>query len=208
MRDSVNADQTFTTLIETVVNRLLRWDADTLSRVAELDGKVIRLRIAGTRPLEIFVLPSAAGLSLRAQHDGEPDVTLTGDLPVFARFALRRAVPEMVPAGEVQISGDIDLGQRFQHLIEKIDIDWETQAARVLGDVAAHQLGNALRDLRDWSRQSRQTLRADVVEYLQEESRLLPLRSRAEGFQRAVESLRLDAERLEIRIQRLHEIMP
>lgn len=201
----MNADQTFTTLMETAVNRLLRLDADTLSRIAELHGKVIRLRIAGVRPFEIFVLPSEAGLSLRGQHDGEPDVTLTGDLPVFARFALRRVVPEMVPAGEVQISGDIDLGQRFQHLLEKIDIDWEERAARVMGDVAAHQLGNALRDLRTWTTQSLLTLREDAAEYLQEESRLLPLRIRADRFRQAVESLRLEAERLEKRFQRLHE---
>jgi ubiquinone biosynthesis protein UbiJ len=112
----------------------------------------------------------------------------------------------MITAGAVQINGDIDLGQRFQRLLEKIDIDWEEQAARVMGDVAAHQLGNALRDLRTWSTQSLHTLRADAAEYLQEESRLLPLRARAESFQRAVESLRLDAERLEQRFQRLHEL--
>ncbi len=202
----MNADQPFTTLMETVVNRLLRLDVDTLSRIAELNGKVIRLRIAGAHPFEIFVLPSEAGLSLREHYEGEPDVTLTGDLPVFARFALRRVVPEMVAAGEVQISGDIDLGQRFQRLMEKIDIDWEEQAARVLGDAAAHQLGNALRDLRTWSIQSLHTLREDAAEYLQEESRLLPLRTRAERFRQAVESLRLDAERLEKRFQRLHEM--
>ena len=204
----MNADQTFITLMETVVNRALRLDPDTLARLGELQGKVIRLRIVGAVPREIFFIPSETGLRLSGQHDAEPDVTLTGDLPVFARFALRRVVPEMVTAGEVQISGDIDLGQRFQRLMEKIDIDWEEQAARVMGDVAAHQLGNALRDLRDWSRQSRRTLRADAVEYLQEESRLLPLRSRAENFRRAVESLRLEAERLERRFQRLHEMTP
>lgn len=204
----MNADQTFITLMETVVNRALRLDPDTLARLGELQGKVIRLRIAGAVPREIFFIPSETGLRLSGQHDAEPDVTLTGDLPVFARFALRRVAPEMITAGEVQISGDIDLGQRFQRLMEKIDIDWEEQAARALGDVAAHRLGNALRDLRAWSTQSLHTLRADAAEYLQEESRLLPLRSRAESFQRAVESLRLDAERLERRFQRLHEMTP
>ena len=193
-----------TSLLEEVVNRVLRLDPDTLARLGELQGKVIRLRVADPDPREIFVQPSDAGLHLSEQHDGAPDVTLTGDIPVFMRFALRSVIPGVVTAGEVQISGDIDLGQRFQSLLEKIDIDWEEQVARVLGDVAAHQLGNALRDLRDWSRQSLHTLREDAAEYLQEESRLLPLRTRVESFQRAVEALRLEAERLEKRFQRLH----
>jgi ubiquinone biosynthesis protein UbiJ len=132
-------------------------------------------------------------------------VTLAGDIPVFAKLALRRVAPDVMADGEVQISGDIDLGQRFQRLLEKIDIDWEEPAARVLGDVAAHRLGNALRHLGGWTRRSLNTLGEDAAEYLREESRLLPARSRAEAFRQAVEALRFDAERLESRLERLRE---
>ncbi len=192
-----------TALTEETINRILRLDPDTLARLGELQGKVIRLRLGGADPVEIFVLPSDNGISLRGHHDGAPDVTLAGDIPVFAKLALRRVVPDVVADGEVQISGDIELGQRFQRLLEKIDIDWEEPAAHVLGDVAAHQLGNALRRFGGWTRQSLNTLSADTAEYLQEESRLLPSRSRAEAFRQAVEALRLNAERLESRLERL-----
>jgi ubiquinone biosynthesis accessory factor UbiJ len=190
-------------LLETVVNRALRLDPGASARFADIKDKVIRLRITGANPVEIFVLPSETGLRLRERHEGAPDVTLTGDFPVFARFALRRVAPDVVAAGELQISGDIDLGQRFQRLLESVDIDWEEQASRVVGDVAAHQLGNALRDLRRWSRQALQTLGLDTAEYLQEESRLLPSRGRAEAFREAVEKLRVEAENLEQRFERL-----
>ncbi len=195
----------FTTLLEEVINRALRLDPATLARLGELEGKVIRLRAAGDRPLEIFVLPDGSGLRLRTEHDREPDVTLTGDIPVIFRFALRRIIPDVVAAGEVQISGDINLGQRFQRLLEQADIDWEEQAARMLGDVPAHQLGNALRGLGGWSRQALHTLKQDVGEYLREESRLLPVRSRAGAFRQSVETLARDLENLEKRLARLRE---
>jgi ubiquinone biosynthesis protein UbiJ len=195
-----------TTLFEDIINRALRLDPDTLARLAELEGKVIRLRTAGDSPFEIFVLPDASGLRLRRQHDREPDVTLTGDIPVIFRFALRRFVPDVVAAGEVQISGDIHLGQRFQRLLEQADIDWEEQAARAFGDVPAHQLGNALRDLGGWSRQVLHTLQQDLGEYLQEESRLLPVRPRAGTFRHSVETLERDLESLEQRLARLSEL--
>jgi ubiquinone biosynthesis protein UbiJ len=196
---------TLTTLFEDAINRALRLDPDTLARLAEIEGKAIRLRTAGDPPFEIFVLPDASGLRLRRQHDREPDVTLTGDVPVIFRFALRRFVPEVVAAGEVQISGDIALGQRFQRLLEQADIDWEEQAARVLGDAPAHHLGNALRDLGGWSRQVLRTLQQDLGEFLQEESRLLPVRPRAGAFARSVETLERDLESLEQRLARLRE---
>jgi len=194
----------FTTLLEEAINRALRLDPGASARFGDLREKVIRLRITGASPIEIFVLPSETGLRLREHHEGAADVTLTGDFPMFARFAIRRVAPDVVAAGELHISGDIDLGQRFQRLLESIDIDWEEQAARVLGDVAAHQLGNAWRDLRQWSKQALQTLRLDTAEYLQEESRLLPSRARLEAFRDAVETLRSEAEDLEKRFERLH----
>lgn len=196
--------QSLITLLEEVVSRVLQLDPATLARVAELEGRVIRLRAAGDSPFEIFVLPEESGLRLRAQYDREPDVTLTGDMPAVFRMALRRFMPEVMAAGEVQVSGDIALGQRFQRLLEQVEVDWEEQLARVLGDVPAHQLGNALRGLGGWSRQALHTLQRDLGEYLQEESRLLPSRPRASAFRQAVETLQRDLDGLEQRLARLH----
>jgi len=197
-----------TTILEETLNRVLRLDPDSMTRLGDLDGKLIRLRITGAIPIEIVVQPSKSGLRFHAQHNGEPDVTLTGDVPVFARFAMRRIMPEVVAAGDVQISGDIELGQRFQQLMEKIDIDWEEQAARVLGDVTAHQLGNALRDLHGWSTSAARTLKDDFDEYIKEEGRLLAPRLRAENFTKAVESVRSEVDRLEQRVALLREKIP
>lgn len=198
-------DRTFIPLLEGAVNRLLQLDPATLARLKELHGKVIRLRASGDRAFEIYVLPEESGLRLRDRHEAEPDVTLTGDIPVILRFAARRVLPDVVAAGEVQISGDIGLGQRFQRILEQADVDWEEQAARVLGDVAARRLGNAARDVSGWFGQALQTLKQDTTEYLQEESRLLPGRAAASGFRGAVEDLQRDLENLEKRLARLGE---
>ncbi|MDH3311286.1 MAG: SCP2 sterol-binding domain-containing protein [Gammaproteobacteria bacterium] len=199
----MNADTTFIAFLESTVNRLLRLDSASRARVAELKSKVIRLQTIGDHPFTIIVLPDESGLQLRDRPEREPDVTLTGDIPVIFRFALRRFFPDIVTSGEVQISGDIDLGQRFQRLLEEADFDWEEQVARVLGDVPAHQLGNVWRDLGGWSRQTLNTLKQDFAEYLQEESRLLPVRARAETFRQSVEILQCDLENLEKRLARL-----
>ena len=195
----------FTILAEAAINRILNLDPDTRARLGELSDKVIRLRLGNVEPIELYVLPSAAGVQLREAHERSPDVTLSGDVPVFARLTLRRFVPEIVAAGEVQISGDIDLGRRFQHILEKLDVDWEEPAARILGDVAAHQLGNAVRGVVRWSRHVLWTLGQDAAEYLQEESRLLPLRTRVVAFREAVEIIHVEVDKLEARVARLQE---
>ena len=191
-----------TPLLEEVINRMLRLDPATLARLGEFDGKCIGLRLAGDdRDLEFFLFPSAAGFRVRATHDTAPDVTIRGDVPVFTRLVFGGS-PTM-RAGELQISGDIEFGQDFQRILHALDIDWEEWTAYVVGDVAAHQLGRAARGLRAWARQSGETLRQDVREYLQEESRLLARRETVDYFLGAVDTLRADADRLEQRLTRL-----
>ncbi len=185
--------------LEIAINRVLRFDPDTLARLGELDGKCIAVHLARAgSDAEFFLFPSAGGFRLRTTPDGVPDVTIRGDVPVFARLLFGGNGTSR--AGELQISGDIELGQHFQRLLKQIDLDWEEQAARVVGDVAAHQLGRAVRGLRDWARQSRAYLEQDAREYLTEESRLLPRRDAVEQFLRGVDTLRADTDRLEKRL--------
>ena len=191
-----------TAVLEDAINRLLRLDPQMLARLGEFDGKCIGLRLAGEdRDLEFFLFPSAAGFRVRATHDVAPDVTIRGDVPVFTRLVFGGS--PTTRAGELQISGDIELGQDFQRILRALDFDWEEHTARIVGDVAAHQIGRVARELRAWARQSGETLRQDVREYLQEESRLLAKRESVDRFLGAVDTLRADTDRLEQRLTRL-----
>ncbi len=191
-----------TAVLEDAINRLLRLDPQMLARLGEFDGKCIGLRLAGEdRDLEFFLFPSAAGFRVRATHDVVPDVTIRGDVPVFTRLVFGGS--PTTRAGELQISGDIELGQDFQRILRALDIDWEEHATHIVGDVAAHQLGRIARGLRAWARQSGEYLRQDVREYLQEESRLLARRETVDHFLEAVDTLRADTDRLEQRLTRL-----
>lgn len=205
----MNGPQLTVAFLEQVGNRILRLDRETLGRLGELQGKVIRICFAGGAhlgaPSEIYVLPSGAGLRLLARYDAKADVSLRGTLPMFLRLVRGGARQELFSSGELEISGDVELGRRFQRIIENLDIDWEEQASRLVGDVAARKLGNLVRDARAWQRQSAQTLGADLAEYLQEESRLLTTRVRVDAFLDAVDVLRADTDRLEARLRRLPE---
>jgi len=181
------------------VNRLLRLDPETLRRLGELEGKIIRLDLGSDdSALTLYVEPSAHGLRLRRDCELAPHVTMRGSIPVFARLARTG-----IAAGEIQISGDIELGSRFKRILEGIDIDWEEPLSRVVGDVAAHQVGRAARAARAWGEQATETLARDVAEYFQEESRMLAPRVRVDEFLRAVDTLRNDAERLQQRLEQL-----
>lgn len=188
--------------LEQAVNAALALDPRSVERLTRLADRVIALELNGLN-LRLFMQPTREG-SLRVMGDyaGHIDTTLRG-----APFALLRMssgrTGEGLFSGEVEIIGDVELGQRFQRLFETIDIDWEEHIARLTGDIIAHQIGNTLRGLFDWGRRAGDHLGHDVADYLQEETESLPLPWEVEEFNRDVDALRSDVDRIEARLKRL-----
>jgi len=205
--ESHRTDDPFWTLASEAINRALWLDPDTLARLGEFDGRVIAVEFGepGKPVTTVYVVPSASGLRLRSRIDGEPNVTISGHVPVFARLLTGARALHPTRDGGLNIRGDLELGQRFQRVLERIDLDWEEPLSRVVGDIAAHRIGRAVRTARGWVREAGETILTDAREYLQEESRLLAPHEQVERFLREVDRLRADVDRLESRINRLRE---
>lgn len=190
--------------LQTALNGALRLDPATLDRLAALAGKAIEIRL---RPLDLrfYLLPGAGGIRLAAQLERVPDTVLTGTPLGLLRGALRRSERRELFDEDLRIEGDTDTGRRIKAVLDGIDIDWEEQLSRLVGDVAAHQLGNLARGIGRWSREAGASLTDDLGEYLREEARLVPPRAEVEEFLAAVDILRTDADRLEQRVARLQQ---
>jgi ubiquinone biosynthesis protein UbiJ len=187
--------------LEITLNRYLSLDAETLSRLAALTGKVIAVELRGLG-ITLHMAPHGGGIQLLHDYDGSTDAVISGAPLALARVGLGEE-RGLLFAGEVEISGDVTLGQRFEAILREIDIDWEEQLSRLIGDVAAHQVGNLVRDTLNWGARSMDTLGRDITEYLQEESRQVPQADEVNEFLAAVDVLRNDVERLEARVKRL-----
>lgn len=183
--------------LEAALNRYLQLDPQILLPLAELAGAVIAIEPEGLG-LILYLFPSAQGLRVTDHYEGEPTVRIRG-----TPLALVRQWRGQLVGNEITVEGDAATGRRFQALLARLDIDWEEQFSTVVGDAVAHQLGRLWCGFRRWGRQTSETLRRDSGEYLQQELRLLPSRPAVEGFLSAVDVLREDADRLEVRIARL-----
>ena len=181
---------------ETALNRSLLLDPDVLPQLAELAGTVIAIEPEGLG-ITLYLFPSSQGVQVVDRYEGEPTVRIRGTL--LALIQQWRGQP----AGEITVEGDAATGRRFQTLLARLDIDWEERLSKVVGDAAAHQLGQIWHGFRSWGQQTSATLLRDGSEYLQQELRVLPSRPAVESFLSAVDVLREDADRLEARLVRL-----
>ncbi len=188
---------------QSTLNAALRLDSYTVQRLRGLAGKVVAVELRGVN-LTLFLALQADRIEVRGEHAGAADAHLSGTPLAFARLGLSgdRAA---LHTGEVQISGDTELGQQLQDILAAMDIDWEEHLSRFTGDVVAHQVGNAARASQRWAQQSSAALLQDAGEYLKYERELLPDRAQVETFMQQVDVLRDDVERLEARVQRLQQ---
>jgi len=166
-----------------------------------MTGKLIAVELRGVG-ITLYMAPHSGGIQLLREFDGSADAVISGTPLALARVGIGEE-RGLLFAGEVQISGDVTLGQRFESVLRELDIDWEEQLSHLVGDAAAHQVGNLVRDALQWGAKSVDTLGRDLTEYLQEESRQLPQRDEVNKFLAAVDVLRNDVERLDARVKRL-----
>ena len=87
------------------------------------------------------------------------------------------------------IVGDALVAQQFQKLLRYSRPDLEEELSSVIGDVAAHGVGEFVRSAVQWVDETRRTMGENVGEYLQEESRALPSRYEVENFRDRVNAL-------------------
>ncbi len=191
--------------LETGINGLLRLDPFARKKLARHHGKIIGIHLRGPE-ITLYFIPDQQGeLQLLGHIEGEPDALLRGSPLDLLRSGDKTQGSRQLFAGRVSISGDTGLAHDFGATLGSLDIDWEEQLARLTGDIAAHQAGNAVRRAAWWAKDTGSRLEADLAEYLVEEAHLLPHPLEVEDFVSGVDALREAADRLEARIQLLKQ---
>jgi ubiquinone biosynthesis protein UbiJ len=193
--------------LQTAVNRFLELDQTAKTRLQQLAGKVLAVELSDL-PVILYFMPTEDVLQIFSHYDGAVDTRLRGTSFQLLSMSVSARPGENVFKGEVQIQGDVELGQEFQDILRAMDIDWEERLSFVVGDVAAHKMGNAVRSMLGWGAQTVASLQDNLAEYLKFETGTVPARFEIDAFEQDVDTLRNDVERLEARVQRLASASP
>jgi len=182
-----------------MVNRQI--DAMTPARelCKALSGSLFAVRVRGTA-LAAWCEIDDDGIALSGSHDGEPDVVVTGSILALLRLS-GDAGDDAIRDGSVELTGNAEHARMFQRLLRYGRPDLEEELSGVIGDTAAHGIGSIVRGIGAWSREAGNTMRQNLTEYLQEESRALPTRYEVEAHRKSLERLRDDVDRFEAKLR-------
>ena len=186
-----------------MVNRQIEAKTPALDLCDELVGTVLALRVRGTA-LALWCEVGNAGIVLSGDRGGEPDIVMAGSLLALLRLGSESG-EEAIRDGSIELTGDAELASKFQKLLRFGRPDIEEELSGVVGDVAAHSMGQFVRSVGSWSRDAGATIRQNVSEYLQEESRAAPSRYEVDDFRKQLDRLRDDVARFEARLKQAED---
>lgn len=187
--------------VASLLNRQIQAQTNARMLCESLNGTTTSIQLRST-PLVAYLLIDSGQVTLAAASDRLPDVAITGSLFSLLQLA-GSGNEELIRRGDLELTGDAHVAGQLQKLLALARPDAEEELSRLVGDVAAHGIGEFARGIGRWGRGAGGTLRQNLSEYLQEESRAVPSRYEIDRFRGRVELLRDDVARLEARIRRL-----
>lgn len=188
--------------LELAVNRYLQLDDNIAELLAPLAGKVIAIHITPFNET-LYLCPASDQLQWLENYAGDVDASLTGSLSALGLMGLSATPMRTLLKGNVKMDGDTAVAQKLQALFAKLDINLQGKISQFAGEDVAGNFSRFFRQSRDWGNNSLTTLRLNIEEYLQEESRDLPAKPEADLLYQQIDDSRSDVDRLEARIQRI-----
>jgi ubiquinone biosynthesis protein UbiJ len=164
------------------LNRLLDAEPWARERLAPFAGETLEVRNPPFPRLRFTILPGG-----RLEAGGEAPA-------LVATLHFTRPV---------ELSGDEKLAAEVRLLLRHLRWDFEEDLSRLLGDVAAHRLANALRALGAWPADAARRLGEALADYAVEEKRVLVAHGELEQLGAAIAQLHEALGQLEKRVQRL-----
>ena len=191
--------------IERSLNALLARDLAAPERLARLAGCRVLLRLE--RPsLALLLSFHSQGIDLLRQAEPDESVADTVvelDSETLGELFGGESLERLMFRGKPAVRGRVHLLEEMRELFFDLEIDWEAELARWLGDIPAHTLAEGIRRLARWGLRTQGEMRADIAEYVFEEARLLPGKSQFDVLRDHLTELGISADRLEARLHRL-----
>lgn len=189
--------------LQTAINHGLSLDRDVTEKLQPLIGQWLEIVI---EPLGVnfFMGFGGDGVLLQDTIACPADAVIhSSPLGLIRLSLLPASKARSLFNNEIKIQGDVALGQAVKRLFDELDIDWEGHLAQFTGDIIAYQIGGLWRKGRAFGDKLVGSLHSNVSEYFHEEIRVSPCAEEIDDFFNDVDTLVLEVERIEAKINLL-----
>ena len=185
---------------EKMINAALAYDPATRIALNKLAPQVLAIKLTAPE-IYIYVAPTADGIKLLGHYEGDITTQVQGAAP--ALITLLKSERVNLKNSGVQVIGSTIFLAELQHILKKLDIDWEEMLSQIFGDIIGHQGAELIRSKMNWAKDRASSITRLTSEFLTEELQTLPSKAEVAFFNQQVDEIRLGVDRVEARINQL-----
>jgi len=115
------------------------------------------------------------------------------------------SLTELIKQDKLDVKGDLKIAQQFAHIAENLTVDWQSELAKHIGDVATHKLIQFGRIFKQKLSFAKEQIQADASEYIVHEQRLVVTNSQISHFNLQVDTLTEQTHAVSARLEQLIE---
>lgn len=187
------------TPLEQGLNGYLKLDPAWSDWLKPLHRKTLAIVI---RPMKFRVLCHMGPTGIRLSMDDSlvADAQIEALPSTLLAYAYTKQQSQLLHDGRLQLSGDLQVIQAFEDLMQRVKPDWEALLAEKLGDVWAYRVGQGIKRSCETLNKGSKLMGQQLSEYLQDELKLLPAKALLTDFYEQVDEVREQSDRLEAKL--------
>jgi ubiquinone biosynthesis accessory factor UbiJ len=192
-------------LIEKAINSALQQDLPSQKRLSKLAGQNVLLEIEDFSLLILIqILEEGIALSMppsleEVYLDNRKDTHVSGDSSAYRKLLDGNGFFD----GDLLIQGNAQTLMTLHKVSEHFELDWEGILADKIGDLPASVVAGIMRKQWDWTQTTSHQVKIALVDYLQNDSDLLPSKIEFTNFVEDLEDFDLQLERLDAKVKQL-----
>jgi ubiquinone biosynthesis accessory factor UbiJ len=192
-------------LIENAINSAFQQDLPSQERLSKLAGQNVLLEIEDFSLLILIqILEEGIALSMplsleEANLNNRKDTHVSGDSSAYRKLLDGNGFFD----GDLLIQGNAQTLMTLHKVSEHFELDWEGVLADKIGDLPASIVAEIMRKQWDWTKTTSHHAKMALIDYLQNDSDLLPSKIEFTHFVEDLEHFDLQLERLDAKVKQL-----
>lgn len=193
--------QTLSAVLETLINQFLRYNLHGTLALKPLAEKTLTVKLAELAfPLSFTINHEKIHVTTSDEHN---DCCIITSISTLIELNKAQQLTDLIKNDKLDIQGDLKVAQRFAEIAQTIDIDWQSELAKRIGDIPAYKLGQLGRKLLSKLNFTTAQIQADASEWLVHEKRLMLTAAEMSYFSHDVEQVEQQVCALNQRLEQL-----
>jgi ubiquinone biosynthesis protein UbiJ len=193
--------QTLCSTVEFAVNQALALNINGGNVLSALEEKTLTLVLTELGfPLSFSINENNVLVTSLTERS---DCTIKTSVKTLLELKKEEQITELIKQEKLDVQGDIKVAQLFANITESLEIDWQSELAKHIGDIPTYKLSQFGKNLAKKFNFATQQIQADASEWLVHEKRLVVTSSQINNFSQQVIDIARQTDLISERIQKL-----